>query len=323
MTTEIAQAFMFERIKKLELSHSSRSSFRTCPRKLEFRKVHHNSRRSESYAGNAGSALHNGIQDYAQYKDVEKAVWEMMKAFPIKYQKSWSDERSLAACYTTLKSMMNWEMMDRYELAYLKKPDGTLVPATEVPFILRISEFPFFPDGGTICVDYIGFMDFILYDKLDDQHVVTDLKTTTRTVDHVVEFRFSEQCLPYGLVLESVLGNELSRGFEVDYWSAYINAVEPKNQLLKFHKTQEDIRDWMQGYLFDLDAIRRYYNLGWFARNGNACLSWNRPCVFWDFCETRDPKVINAMLAQDAENQVPFVREEPWIVIELNYQDAA
>lgn len=317
----VTKTFPFARIDKLELSHSSRASFRSCPRKLEFRKVYNNSRRAESFAGNAGSALHAGIQHWLCYKDFDAAIWEMIKAFPIKFQKSWSEDRSLSACYTTLVSMMNWERMERYEVAQLHKPDGTLVPGIEVPFILRISNYPFYPDGGTICVDYRGFIDLILFDKMQNNYIVNDIKTTTRNTDKTVEFRFSEQCVPYGLVLESVLGNDISNGFEVTYWNALIHHLEPKNLWLSFPKTQDDLRDWMQGYLFDLDQIRRYYNLGWFSRNGNSCLSWNRPCVFYDFCETRDPKTIEVMLEQDNANQVEPEPFDAWIVIELEYDD--
>ena len=313
-------AFPFPRINKLELSHSSRGSFRSCPRKLEFRKIYNNSRRSESYAGNVGSALHSGTQSWLQYHDEERAIWEMIKRFPIRFQKSWSEERSLAATYTTLMSMIHWERLHEFELAYLQKPDGTKVPAIEVPFILRISEYPFYENGDTIVVDYRGYMDLILFNKLENSYVVNDIKTTTKNTDKVVEFRFNEQCLPYGLVLESALGNDLAKGFEVNYWSVYINHLEPKNTLIPFNKTEEDLRDWMQGYLFDLDCIRRYYHLGWFARNGNSCMAYNRPCVFFDFCETRNPKTIEIMLQQDNANQVQQDDlEEPWLVIELEY----
>ena len=317
----VTQTFPFARLDKLELSHSSRSSFRSCPRKFEFRKVYNNSRRSESYAGNTGSALHAGIQSWLIHKDFDHAIWQMIKNFPIKYQKSWNDERSLAACYTTLVSMINWEHMGQYEVAQLKKPDGTIVYAVEVPFILRISKYPFFADGGTICVDYRGFIDLILFDKMNNTYIVNDIKTTTRNTDKTVEFRFAEQCVPYGLVLESVLGNDINKGFEVTYWSTVIDHLEPKNTWLPFPKSKVDLRDWMQGYLFDLDQIRRYYNLGWFARNGNSCMNWQRPCVFWDFCETRNPKTIEVMLQQDAANQKEQEKqEEPWIIIELEYE---
>lgn len=323
MVAEIAKTFPFPRIEKLDLSHSSRSTFRSCARKLEFRKIYNNSRRSEGLASGAGSALHAGIQSWMQHYDFDAAMWELIRAFPIKYQKSWSDANSLAGCYKTLESMMNWEKLDQFELAKITKPDGTIVPGVEVPFTLRISNYPFYPDGGTICVDYIGYIDLVLYDKLNDSHVVWDIKTTTKDVDHTVSYKFSDQCLPYGVILESILGHEIADGFEVGYWSVKIDPVNPVNKYYPFHKTKTDLRDWMQGYLFDLDQIRTFYNLGWFPRNGNSCMAWNRPCSFFDFCETRDPKVIEVMLEADTANQHAFERQDPWIVVELDYKVAA
>ena len=317
----ITQTFTFPELKKFEWSNSSRSTFRSCPRKLEFRKSYNNARRTEGLATGAGTALHAGIQSWLQFKDFDLAIWEMIQRFPIKYQKSWSDANSLAGCYQTLVSMMSWDKLFEYELATFQKPDGTIVPGVEVAFILRISKYPFYADGRTIQVAYVGFIDLILYHKLENEYITCDIKTTTRDTDKAVEFRFDDQWLQNGLVLEAVIGNDVNKGFQIDYWSAKIDHENPKNSMYSFNKTQGDLQDWMQGYLFDLDAVRRYYNLGWFARNGNSCMSWNKPCIFFDFCETRNPKTIEIMLKQDEANQIEFKREEPWIIVELDYQE--
>ena len=316
-------AFPFPHIDKLELSHSSRAAFHSCARKLEFRKIYDHSRRGEGLASGAGQALHVASQNWLQYGDKNQAIWHLVRNYPIKFQKSWMDTNSLAGCYQTLRSMMKWEKLKEYEIAKIHKPDGTLANAVEVPFILRIKEYPFYPDGRTIQVDYVGFIDFIFYHLMEDEYIVCDLKTTTKNTDKTVEFRFADQCLPYGLVLESLLGHDINNGFQVNYWSTLIDHVEPKNVMIPFHKTKADIQDWMQGYLFDLDRIRRMYNVGWFPRDGNSCMSWSRPCVFFDFCETRDPKVIDAMLQADEANQKKFEREDPWIIVDLDYEEAA
>lgn len=317
----ITKTFPFPELSKLEWSHSSRSTFNSCPRKFEFRKIYNNSRRTEGLASGAGISLHSGIQNWLQFKDVDRAIWAMIKEYPIKFQKSWAVDNSLAGCYRTLIAMMNWEKLDEYELATLQKPDGTTVPGVEVPFILRISKYPFYSDGRTIQVDYVGYIDLILYHIMENEYLPWDVKTTTKDTDKAVEFCFSEQMVPYGLILEAILGRDVNKGFEIGYWSARINHIEPKNTYYSFHKTQNDLQDWMQGYLFDLDAVRRYYNLGWFARNGNSCMTWNRPCTFFDFCETRNPKTIEVMLELDAANQKETEREKPWIIVELDYQE--
>ena len=317
----VTQTFPFPEIKLLKLSHSSRCTFHSCPRKLEFRKIYNNSRRDESLAMGAGTALHAGIQHWLEHHDEMLAIWAMIKEFPIKYQKTWADQRSLAACYETLIAMMNWERLDEFELAYITKPDGETVAGVEVPFALRISNYPFYTDGRTCTVDYIGFMDLVMYNKMEDEIAVWDIKTTTKSGDMSGQFTFDEQCLPYGLVIEALMGHDVNAGFEVNYWTAYIHPLEPINKLYTYRKTKGDIQDWMQGYLFDLDAIRRYYNLGWFARHSQGCMAWNRLCNFFDFCNTRNPKTIEVMLQQDEANQKVNPRPKPWITVELDYNE--
>lgn len=318
----ITQTFPFPEIEKLELSNSSRCTLHSCPRKLEFRKIYNNSRKTESLAMGSGSALHAGIQSWLTHHDETLAFWEMIKVFPIRYQKSWSEQRSLVSCYMTLKAMIEWERIDEFELAYITKPDGSLVPGVEVSFTLRISNYPFYPDGRTITVDYVGYIDLVMFNKFESEIAVWDVKSTTKNIDHTPEYQYADQCLPYGLAIQALMGYDVNKGFEVNYWTAYTDALEPKNLLYTFNKTQQDVQDWMQGYMFDLDMIRRYYNLGWFARHGQSCMSWGRPCVFFDFCNQRDPKVIETFLRMDEEQKVNE-RPKPWVVIELDYEEGA
>lgn len=310
---------VFPRLDKLELSHSSCSSLHSCPRKIEFRKIYNNSRRDESYAAGTGSAMHAGIQKFLETGSQEDAIWAMMRKHPMAFQKSFSDAQSLDVLYATLMSAINWHKLEQFELAKIKKPDGTLVPAIEVPFKLCIKDYPFYDDGGCIPIDYIGYMDLIMYDKLEDKYVVWDIKTTTKDVDLFPSFAFHEQCLPYGLVLESILGNDATKGFDVAYWSVLKNIFTPRNKFYEFYKTENDIQEWLRGYLLDLQAIRQYYNMGWFPRRGNACLAWSRPCNNFDFCESRDPKTIEMMLAQDPE-QKESMTHNIWNAVELNIE---
>lgn len=310
----------YPRIDKLEMSNSSCGSLHSCPRKIEFRKFFNNSRRDESYATGTGSAMHAGIQTYLETKDQEAAIWAMMRKHPFHFQKSFNDAQSLDVLYSTLMSAINWYKLDQFELAYVVKPDGTKVPAVEIPFCLRIKDYPFYADGGKIDVDYIGYMDLIMYDKIEDKYIVWDIKTTVKDTDQYPLFAFHEQCLPYGLVLESLLGNEYGNGFEVAYWSVLKNIFEPKNKYYPFYKSADDVQEWLRGYILDLAAIRQYYNLGWFPRRGSACMGYNRTCVNFDFCETRDPKTIEMMLQQDEANQKPPMVHDIWNVVELNVE---
>ena len=308
----------FPFLKTLEISHSSRCAFRSCPRKFEFRKIYNNSRRSEGLATGAGKAMHAGVQEYLTNYDEEAAIWAMMREYPIKYQKSFAAERSIDASYISLMHAIHWEKLQEFELAQIVVGEHAVsMPATEVPFILRIKNFPFYPNGQTVTVDYVGFIDLILFNKIENKYLNWDIKTTTKDIDQSVLFQFDEQCLPYGLVLEALLGNNISLGYDVAYWSILINHLEPKNKLYSYNKTQADIQDWIRGYLSDLNLIKQYYNDNWFPRHGNACMGFNRPCANFDFCASRDSKVIEVMLQQDAANQTPKREIKPWVVVEL------
>ena len=308
----------FARIDKLELSHSSRCAFRACPRKFEFRKLYNNSRRSESLAAGSGTALHNGIQTYLATGDREEAEWHFIRTFPIEFQKSLYDNRSIVGSWVTLQNMMNWERLQEFELARISV-NGEEKPATEVPFILRIENFPWYEDGEPITIDYVGYIDLIMYSKLNDTFAVFDIKTTEKNFDESVKYTFDEQCLPYGLVLESLLNHDLSLGFEVDYWVAVTNALEPRNKLYSFQKSPVDIQEWLVNYIEDLGQIRKYYLQGYFPRYGNACMGFNRPCVNADFCSTRDRDTIEMLIASD-ELQKEGREVEPWVIVDLRYE---
>lgn len=309
------QQYQFAPITELQLSHSSRKALHSCERKFEFRKLHESSGRTETFATSVGSAYHTAWQTYLATGDRDQGLFELIWDFPIKYQKSAMEPRSLEAAVLTYLKTTADTRMDEFELAHVVRPDtGETVPAIEVPFQIVIPEYPFYPDGRTIRVVYIGFMDLIMYNKLTGDYTVWDIKTTTKVEDHDIDFHFDEQCLPYGLVLESLLGKPVANSFEVSYWVHRLLHLDGGAIRYPYMRGPEDVQDWTKGFLYDLDTIRRYYNAGWFPRKSNACGSWNRTCPFFSMCETRDPNVINQMLQGQDDS---YVLPAPWITVEL------
>ena len=69
------------------------------------------------------------------------------------------DDRSLEAAISTLEEMTYEANMTEWELMNIRKPDGSVVPAIEVPFALRLKGITL-PDGRG--VEYTGFMDAAL-----------------------------------------------------------------------------------------------------------------------------------------------------------------
>lgn len=308
----------FDKINKLELSNSSVNMFHSCERKFEFRKLYASSRRDEGYATGVGTALHEGIQSFLTDGDFDKAVFKMLMAYPIQFQTTPMDQKSVQACYATLKQACTFDKINEYELAYFINENGDKVPGVEVSFILRLEDYPWYENGETIPIDYIGFIDLVMYNKLEDKYIVWDIKTTSKDSDMSVQFAFDDQCLPYGLVLEQLLGRKYQSGFEIAYWVVYIHPMESKNKFYSFIKSADDVQEWMRKYLLTLQHMKTYYNMGWFPRRGTACTAWNRPCTFFSLCESRNGPALEKLIAMENANLQTNERPKPSIVIDLS-----
>ncbi len=315
-------ALGYRKITELAVSDSSLGLLHNCPRKFEFRKMFMSDRSEDSLAANAGSALHAGIQHYAAYGNRNLALFEMLMEFPYQYDKGKMDARSWQSCVHMCETAMDyWDTdMQEWEIAYINDIDGNPIPAFEVPFALVIEDFPFGKDGETITLKYIGYIDFILHNKITGKYAVCDVKTTTADVGKkVYEFTFADQCLPYGLILETLLGQDINRGFEVYYWMQYIHPLDATNVMLDFIKTKSDIQDWIVGFIEDINIIKKSYNAGWFRRRAKSCFSWGRPCQYFDLCNNRDISQIAAFILMENSKFEPNgkPRIKPWIEIKL------
>jgi len=313
----------YRTIETLEVSDSSLGLLGSCPRKFEFRKMFMSDRFENSLAASAGSALHIGSQTYC-VGDIskEQAIFNMLMEFPYEYDKGSMDVRSWQSCVHMLEEAMKfWDTdMADWEIAMIADANGNPIPAYEVPFALVVENFPFYADGRTITLKYIGYIDLILHNKVTGQYAVCDIKTTTAELGKkVYEFTFADQCLPYGLILETLLGQSISNGFEVFYWMQYIHPLDATNQLLSFIKTKEDIQDWVVGFMEDINIIKRSYNAGWFRRRSKSCFAWNRHCTYFDLCDSRDTQSISAFIRMENSKREPngAPRVKPWIEIKL------
>lgn len=310
-------------IKNLVLSHSTRSSFRRCSRLLEFNKLFGDGDKGEEqFAAECGKALHTGFQNYLINRNETKAIFAFLMAYPYdsEYAKPENVSRGLEACYITLLEMMRSPIADQYELIHIKTKFGDTRPAIEVPFAIEIVNSPM-----PIPVYFVGFIDAILYDKINDRYLVCDIKTTRMNIlDYSVRYEFDEQTVPYGIILEHILGKKIEE-FRVSYLSAYIDILEPKVAMYPFTKTQDHIDDWYRGLCEDIGRIAKYYKSQFFPRatNGETCYSFNKPCYFADYCSNRNPEIIARMVGGNIRSGLFFDDQEPWITAALEYREAA
>lgn len=299
-------------------SYSTQSLYRSCARKLELRKFIEGPREEESLAAAVGQCMHRALQNYMVYGNRDLAIWELIKTYPIELNNDENNFRSIEACYATLQSVFDSYSLSHLQLANIKDPaTGELQPAVEVPFEINVQNFSISNDIH-IPVIYSGLIDAIMYDVSTGNYIVIDIKTTRNAVnDASALYVFDDQCVPYGLVLEAVLGTD-HKSFTVSYMHIYIDIKNPKCHYYEYHKSESDVLDWARTFAFELTQIKEYYNLQWFPRNGNSCMNFKRACEYIDYCIVRDPmKIMKFLQDNNAENS-RFDRPAPWVSVDLN-----
>lgn len=309
---------------ELLISHSSRGTWRSCERRFQFIKLlgAQTVGNDASTASGAGQALHVGFQSWLAYKDIDRAVYDMMLAYPIQFETNPMADRSLEACYATLLAMVQHINFGRYELAWIDIA-GEHRPMVEVPFIINLLNFSL-SDTAQIPVRYRGYIDIVLYDRQDDVYIVVDIKShrNNRLSDMTPVYHYDDQCLPYALVLERLLNRPINN-LTVKYLSVYIDHLNPVPRMYQFEKNAESMRDWAQGLLYDLQQMKTCYRLDWFPRRGSACVSYGaQVCKFYEICGYRGPEQAAAVEALKPAEIKPD-DFQAWISVDLDLRSAA
>ena len=300
----------------LRVSYSSLNLFDSCPRKFEFNKLFpRRARDYDTFAADVGTCLHKGYQNYLVTRDENAALWALMESYP--YDGAWNqdnDFRSIQACVVTLEEMIESTDMKEWRVAEIKKPDGVIVPAIEVPFELRMNGIVL-PDGRGIAVT--GFADAFLRHLMTPKFRTLDIKTHRRTLkDATAKYKFDNQQTPYGIMLEHIQGNAIDE-FEVMYLDSYVDLAEPYVEAYTFDKDQVAIQEWLMNTVLKCQRIQQFMEMDYFPRTDGGCLAFNKPCFFLTVCESRDRPGIERWLL---EGQAPEHRvdEAPWIVAEID-----
>lgn len=297
------------------VSYSSLNSFSSCNRKFEFDKLYpKRARLGDNYAADVGSAIHTGFQGFLTHGDREQAIWEFMQAFPFQGEfMQDNDYRGFNASLCTLEEMFNEVKLQEYKLAEIKKPDGTVVPAIEVPFEIRFKGLTL-PDGRGI--SFTGFIDAIMQSHMTGLFRTLDIKTSRMSLrDATGKYKWDTQQIPYGIVVDHVAQGEVD-AFEVLYLDCYIDLVEPRVTLYPFVKSREDINEWCVNKVLQFEQIKRFVAMDYFPRTDNGCLFYNSPCRYLEVCGSRDRQALTDWFLMDepAKEEEPF---EPWIIAEI------
>lgn len=307
---------MTESMDYLRVSYSSLNLADTCLRKFEFNKLYpRRARDQDQFAADVGTALHRGYQDFLSSQNEDRALWILMENYPYLDEFGQRDDhRSLEACMATLIEMCHEANMTEWEVMQIRKPDGEVVPAVEVPFELRLKGVNL-PDGRGVA--FTGFMDAAMRHLGTGEVRTLDIKTHRRSLeDATAKYRFDSQQVPYGICLEHIQGNPVEE-FEVLYLDCYVDLVNPRVNLYPFRKDSVDLQEWLINTVLRVQRIQRAMEMDYFPRADGGCLNWNRPCYFLDVCQTRDRAAIEDWLLMGEEpEQRP--QEQPWIVAEID-----
>lgn len=308
----------------VRFSYSSLNTFESCARRLEFDKFYPRLPKDhEAFAADVGTALHHGYQNYLVTQDETAAMWAMLESYPFLLEfKEEKDDRSMEAAISTLECMFESVDMANYEIAKIKKPDGTVVPAIEVPFEIRfkgldIPACPKYPDGAQVA--FTGYIDAIMLNLMSGKYRTLDIKTNRDfSKDQTGKYQYDSQQLPYGLIVEHVVGNPIE-SFEVLYLDTLVDLAEPQVTLYPFTKTEDDIQEWLLTRVLQFQMIQKYVQSDFFPRRSGGCMFYKRPCRYLTPCQNRDREMLFTWFMEGSElseaaQDKPF---EPWVVAEI------
>ena len=308
-------------IEHIRYSHSSSRTVKSCWRRFEFKKIIGVEARETGVEAVVGQALHAGFQHWLKTGDREASIHEMALNYPFDLTTNENYDRSVYAAYATLEALIDYPVLQEYEIARIKVKNEKGIEeeraAIEVPFEFTIENFSL-SDKSPVTVSYIGKIDAVLYNKLTDEYAVVDIKTHRKNMNDLSPiYAFDEQCIPYSLVIERLLGRELQT-ITVRYLSCYVDLLDPRVVLYPFTKTKEDIQDWGLSLAIELQQMKTFYTMGWFPRNPNSCVSFNSKCPFFDLCAERDADTIRRIAGNEEPAEKVDHFGKPWVSMPLN-----
>src|SRR3546814_19249569 len=120
-------------------------------------------------------------------------------------------------------SMMAYGNMEEWELLKIKKPDGEVVPAIEVPFELVLKGITL-PDGRGISI--IGYIDAAMRSLVTVLHRTLDIKTNRSFLRNASpKYQFDHQQTPSCIALSHVNGIPIDE-FEFLYLHCFVSKEE-------------------------------------------------------------------------------------------------
>lgn len=269
---------------KVRLSHSTNALMHSCERKFQKTKLLLTRQaREETPATCFGKGFGAAVQHYMVLRTmgesaqvaIDSAIWEGIINWGDTNQKD--DRRFIERLIHIIQLSQNFSerMLMEWEIAEFR---GRF--ATELSFRININEKYYF----------VGYIDLVLRNVKTGRYAPTDYKTTSLNGDDLTpNFKFSDQVLGYSIVLDAIVGTQLS-DFDTNYWVAQL-ANHGKAALWEanfkdynFPKTLRDRFEWFLKLYLDVNYMESLTDLQVYPRR-NACRAYNRTCQFFGECQ--------------------------------------
>ena len=271
------------------LSNSSLVTVHKCPRKFQLyrmMKLIVDEDVTEIHL-DFGHWVGEGIQQYLVTGSREKAMIAMLlfnkgDLFDDD-EKLWKDKKTFWHALVALDKFIE---LRHSELQHYTLVDLHTGPAVEVGFILNCI-------GG---FTYRGFLDAILLNKLTNELVVLECKTSKFKSVHDAQYKNSGQGLGYSLVVDAIVpilqasGVEVKSSWKVLYPIYLAGAFEWETKW--FTKNNSQRARWLSNLIHDIQHISEYVENEHFPMHGESCYDYFRPCEYFGLCEMSDKSLI-------------------------------
>jgi hypothetical protein len=258
------------------LSHSSVLLLHKCPRKYELYKLLGGKQEADNHL-DFGDVVGRGIQEYLISGSLNKAYMVMFLAWPkaLDDEDGQRDKKTFWFALNAIDKFAGYRnsILGRYQLAYF---DGK--PAAELGFSIDLG------DGFY----YRGFLDALLVDKMRNELLVLECKTTKNREVHPAMYENSSQGLGYSLISDAIskaLGTRMEGQFKVHY--CVFKTGEMEWQPMPFTKSHTDRALWIQDMLNDKNRVVEYHKNGYFPMHGETCYDFFRPCPHFGTCKSK------------------------------------
>lgn len=277
----------------LVTSHSIDGTFESCPRRFEFRHVIGMVPDTEDsgFAADAGTAIHEAVQEWARTQNVEKGLMALLRWWPWAAEdaREYKDARNFGNAILLYHAILDHPFWQDWEVANL--PDNSL--AIELAFRINHTSLGHFRHPRTGRKTYLatqGKMDFIVRHRVTGRLMVVDLKTTTLPEEtHEAAFRFSGQAGQYGMVLSTAVGHDFRlHGLDVCYLVAEFGTLGPNVEPFEYHLSPDEVEDSIRTKQDRLSRMISMAREEFWPRRTHGCHFFKQPCGYLDVCHRRD-----------------------------------